>query len=198
MNLSGRKTAIQALLHAKVPSTDVMQLTGHKNVQSLNSHSCLSLDQQKSMSKTLSSYVPIKPELANATSHEDFCEMDNADLMFPFELDALNTLPASKAVVTPSKNSNLQPMATNGVQVPTEADGSTINYWTRVFVPSMMTEPSCDHDKVSDSDNMTFNIGSFMPNQLNTATKPKPSKFKFLNGVINGNIPININTSSHG
>ena len=59
-----------------------------------------------------------------------------------------------------------------------------------------MTEPSCDHDKVSDSDNMTFNIGNYLPNQLNTVTKLKPSKFKILNGVINGNIPINVNTWS--
>ena len=71
-----------------------------------------------------------------------------------------------------------------------------MNHWTRVFVPSTMTEPSCDHDKVSDSDNMTFKIGNYLPNQLNTVTKLKPSKFKILNGVINGNIPINVNTWS--
>ena len=51
-----------------------------------------------------------------------------------------------------------------------------------------MTESSCDHDKVPDLDDTTFKIGNVMPNQLNTATKPKSSKFKFLNGVINGNI----------
>ena len=61
-------------------------------------------------------------------------------------------------------------MVTNIVQVLIESDGSTINHWTRVFVPSTMTIPSCDYDKVSDLDNMTFNISSFMPNQLNTTT----------------------------
>ena len=87
-------------------------------------------------------------------------------------------------------------MATNSVQGPSKADGSTINHWTRVFVQSTMTVPSCDHDKISDSDNMTFNIGSLILNQLNTATKLKPSKFKFLNGLVNGNITKNIKTSS--
>ena len=144
----------------------------------------------------MSSYVPIKPKLVDTTSHEDFCKMDGRNLMFLFELEAVNTLPASEVVVIPSKKSCLQPMATNSVQVSIEADGSTINHWMRVFVPSTMTEPSCDHDKVSDSDNMTFNSGSLMLNQLNTANKLKPIKFKFLIRVINGNITININISS--
>ena len=53
-NHSGRKTAIQALLHSQVPPTDVMQLSGHKNIQSLNSYSHLSLNQQQSLSNIIS------------------------------------------------------------------------------------------------------------------------------------------------
>jgi hypothetical protein len=45
-NHSGRKTAIQTLLHSNVAPTDVVQLTGHKNLLSLNSYSKLSTDQQ--------------------------------------------------------------------------------------------------------------------------------------------------------
>jgi len=56
-NHSGRKMAIQTLLHAGIPPTDVMQLTGHKNVQSLNSYSHLSTAQQQSMSNLLSTQL---------------------------------------------------------------------------------------------------------------------------------------------
>ena len=148
----------------------MIHLTGHKNIQSLNTYSFFSLDQQQLISKTLSCYVSIKPKLVDTTSLENVCEMDDADLMFPFELDAVNTLLASEAVVIPLKNSCLQPMATNNLQVLIETDGSTINHWTIVFASSTMTEPSYDHNKVSDSDNMTLNTSSFMPNQLNSAT----------------------------
>jgi len=57
-NHSARKTAIQTLLHQEVPPTSVMQLTGHKNVQSLNSYNSLSMDQQRNMSLTLSNQMP--------------------------------------------------------------------------------------------------------------------------------------------
>lgn len=53
-NHSARKTSIQTLLHANIHATDVMQLTGHKNVQSLNSYSHMSLDQQEQISHILS------------------------------------------------------------------------------------------------------------------------------------------------
>ena len=39
---STRKTAIQTLLHSQIPPTEVMQLTGHKNSQSLNAQSLIS------------------------------------------------------------------------------------------------------------------------------------------------------------
>jgi Phage integrase family len=53
-NHSGRKTTVQTLLHAGVPPTHVMQLAGHKNVQSLNSYSHLSNEQQQGISNILS------------------------------------------------------------------------------------------------------------------------------------------------
>jgi site-specific recombinase XerD len=53
-NHSGRKTAIQTLLHAAVPPTAVMQLSGHKNVRPLNSYAHLSHEQQRTMSRILS------------------------------------------------------------------------------------------------------------------------------------------------
>ena len=43
VNHSGRKTCVSKLLNANVPPTDVMQLTGHKNVAPLNAYSSLSI-----------------------------------------------------------------------------------------------------------------------------------------------------------
>ena len=53
-NHSGRKTAIHTLLHSNVAPTDVIQVTGHKNIQSLNVYSHLSIDQQHVISSVLS------------------------------------------------------------------------------------------------------------------------------------------------
>lgn len=53
-NHSGRKTAIQSLLHSGIAPNEVQQLSGHKNIQSLNSYSTLSAGQQQTMSNVLS------------------------------------------------------------------------------------------------------------------------------------------------
>ena len=80
----------------------------------------------------------------------------------------------------------------------TDSHYRLLSNWLRTNKRISRNEPSCGHDKVSESYNTTFGIGSFMPNQLNrpTTTKPKQSKFKFLNRVINDNITIKMNTSS--
>jgi len=51
-NHSGRKTLIQTLVN-NVPPTDIMQLSGHKNVQSITGYSTVSQKQQLNMSLTL-------------------------------------------------------------------------------------------------------------------------------------------------
>ena len=52
-NHSGRKTMIQTLVNNDVPPTDIMQLSGHKNVQSITNFSTVSQKQQLNMSHTL-------------------------------------------------------------------------------------------------------------------------------------------------
>jgi integrase len=52
-NHSVRKTMCQQLLHAGVPPTTIIQLTGHKNVQSLNHYATASKNQQKEMGQIL-------------------------------------------------------------------------------------------------------------------------------------------------
>lgn len=49
-NHSLRHTLITDLLHAGVPPTAVMQVSGHKNVQSINTYGTLSLNQQRHIS----------------------------------------------------------------------------------------------------------------------------------------------------
>ena len=55
-NHSGRKRMIQKLNDEGVPPTHIMQISGHKNVQSLNNYSTLSERQQKNISNILSGY----------------------------------------------------------------------------------------------------------------------------------------------
>jgi hypothetical protein len=47
VNHSGRKTTVTSLLHSNVEATTVMQLTGHKNVASVNEYSSPSFNQQQ-------------------------------------------------------------------------------------------------------------------------------------------------------
>lgn len=52
-NHSGRKTTIKRLREASVEACDIVQLTGHKNVQSINNYSEVSTKKQKQMSDIL-------------------------------------------------------------------------------------------------------------------------------------------------
>ena len=52
-NHSVRKTTVTALVHENIPDSRIMQLSGHSNVQSINSHSTASINQQKEMSNIL-------------------------------------------------------------------------------------------------------------------------------------------------
>jgi hypothetical protein len=75
-NHSARKTAIAALLHDNIAPTSVIQLTGHKNIQSLNSYSTLSYNQQEDISRALSNHVAAfsgQPDLGN-NMPTDKCE----------------------------------------------------------------------------------------------------------------------------
>ena len=63
-NQSGRKRMIQKLNDQDVPPTHIMQISGHKNVQSLNNYSSLSEKQQRSISNILSSTTSTRRTLA--------------------------------------------------------------------------------------------------------------------------------------
>ena len=68
-NHSARKTMVESLCRANIPDSTVMQLSGHKSIQSLNHYKTLSLAQQQSLSHLLSSY-----ETSGTTSHNTFLQ----------------------------------------------------------------------------------------------------------------------------
>ncbi len=59
---SAKKTMITKLANSDVPDSQIMHLSGHKNVQSLNCYKQASLKQQQHMSHILSSSLKIKIE----------------------------------------------------------------------------------------------------------------------------------------
>ena len=52
-NHSGRKTTVKRLRRASIDPVDIIQLTGHKNIQSLNHYSGAPLEKQKEMTNIL-------------------------------------------------------------------------------------------------------------------------------------------------
>lgn len=82
-NHSGRKTTVKRLKEANFDNVDIIQLTGHKNVQSLNLYSTVPVKIQKKMSEALTSStvseqidfpeIPAK-EMAEILQSIDHCE----------------------------------------------------------------------------------------------------------------------------
>jgi len=63
-NHSARKRMIQKLNDHEVPPTHIMQISGHKNVQSLNNYSSLSEKQQRDISNIMSASTSASESLA--------------------------------------------------------------------------------------------------------------------------------------
>ena len=53
-NHNARKTLVQKLQDHNVPPTHISQVTGHKNLQSINNYNCLRQEQQEAISSLLS------------------------------------------------------------------------------------------------------------------------------------------------
>ncbi|XP_029643456.1 uncharacterized protein LOC115217879 [Octopus sinensis] len=54
-NHSARKYLVQKLADQNIPPTEIMQISGHRNVQSINSYSNISMDRHRAISNILSS-----------------------------------------------------------------------------------------------------------------------------------------------
>ena len=71
-NHSGRKTMIQTLTNNDIQATDIIQLSGHKNLQSVTNYSVVSENQQAKMSRTLSELTTGKIKKTNSSQAEEF------------------------------------------------------------------------------------------------------------------------------
>jgi hypothetical protein len=74
-NHSGRKTSITNLLDAGCPPTEVAQLSGHKNLMSLNSYHSVSINKQQSMSTIIHKHGAASSKESSVASND--IEMDD-------------------------------------------------------------------------------------------------------------------------
>ena len=74
-NHSGRKTMVQTLCEQDVPPTQIAQLSGHKNLKSIENYSSVSTRQQMYMSNVLSSLVAG----TSSSSVEETCASTSCD-----------------------------------------------------------------------------------------------------------------------
>ena len=70
-NHSARKSMIQKLVSKDIPPTHIMQISGHKNIQSLNQYSSITEEQHKEISHLISSTSTSKQSTASTTSSTD-------------------------------------------------------------------------------------------------------------------------------
>ena len=69
-NHSGRKTMMQTLTNNDVPPTDIVQLSGHKNLQSVTNYSTVSQNQQMKMSRALANLATCKESSTSSISEQ--------------------------------------------------------------------------------------------------------------------------------
>ena len=72
-NHSGRKTKMQTLVNEEIPPTDIIQLSGHRNLQSVNNYATVSEKQQMKMSRTLSAFTTGIVSKKDALREESSC-----------------------------------------------------------------------------------------------------------------------------
>ena len=68
-NHSGRKTLVQKLHDSGVPPNQIIQITGHKNLQSVNNYSSLREQQMESISRILSSTTKAATNVAQTENN---------------------------------------------------------------------------------------------------------------------------------
>lgn len=71
INYSARKTMIQKLNDNQVPPTHIMQISGHKNIQSINNYSSLNSRQLQTISTIISTESQTRECSAQPMSHSE-------------------------------------------------------------------------------------------------------------------------------
>ena len=130
-NHSARKRMIQKLSEQNVPPTHIMQVSGHKNVQSINNYSCLSVQQQRDISNILAvsgrtssaidrttfnrMTVDVQQETEEMSTHQPIAMFHGAQISggtFNITVNTLNqspTMPATSRQSTSSEPDEKRP-----------------------------------------------------------------------------------------
>ena len=94
-NHSGRKTMIQASTNNDIPATNIIQLSGHKNLQSVTNYSVVPEKQQVKMSHTLSELSTGTPHVVEKSNLSQVSECFSTTVTFSWFGRRLSTRPAS-------------------------------------------------------------------------------------------------------
>jgi hypothetical protein len=168
-NHSTRKTARQTLLHADVPPASVMQLSGHNNIQSLNSYANLSIDQQRGLSNILSDRTNQTQSTNDPPIHPTTNFQVNPQ---PSTCDSFDDKLLSELLDDDFILDNDTPQVTNLLNhSQLESYNSTVE---------LTNPPAAFNVSVSDT-RITQPIATTLP-----------KRYSFLNGTVHGNITINI------
>ena len=85
-NHSARKTLVQKLQDNDIPPTQIVQITGHKNLNSVNNYSSLREQQQQDISSILSSV----PNVRNQRERTSLASTSLETISFNLKQDATN------------------------------------------------------------------------------------------------------------
>ncbi len=121
-NHSARKHLVQKLNDAGVHPNQIMQVTGHKNIQSINNYSSLTINQQRGISSIIAGTVPsVSTAAASSVSSALSIQSTSAiNTSSPSTSAAVHTLPAALGVSSASSVSaqNITAQSTSPVKNP--------------------------------------------------------------------------------
>ena len=124
-NHAGRKTTVQKLQDSGVPPNQIIQVTGHKNIQSVNNYSQLGERQQENISKILSSrsLPSCTTGMAASSSLHSICQASTSSTSSLSSDNQLQTMFANNIfhggtfnIHLPSSSASLTKSSTNSVK----------------------------------------------------------------------------------
>ena len=178
-NHSGRKSAIQALLHAGIAPTEVQQLSGHKNVQSLNAYATLSLEQQRKLSNILTKTICLEDNIStsdcltsSSTESNDACTSTSLQSLvpgptcftstslqtittieppFPDDDEQFNTLVDNSMTVYDEDSTALMPYENNApmIAIPVDSKLLSMNNEQKENVPVILSNIGAIHGNIT-------------------------------------------------
>ena len=203
-NHSGRKTIIQKYTDKDIPPTDIVQMSGHKNVNSVISYAKLNRSKQKRISSNI---YPDRPKKFKSENDDDNNDIPNFNLGWTSIVGSRKTStitrPTSRPTTTTAATTNTARSTSTTSTTPTTTPTATI----QSTPPTMDTSSSqisrnANNDSSSNTRSNTsnscptfnFNVNSSM------AATVDPTQFaqNLFNGFISGSnnnvhVQININ-----